>query len=228
MIITKIKKYPGTPFAIHAKTSKNKVGTWDSATVSIFRDDILIGEYIRNYPTHALETCYPFMADGEWYAVYSASYSDIRVMKLHDDRIEDWCGMTNPSEFCPVEIYVPKYNIIECGDEGYMYNADCGPSDDVSFLAEQKTPDYIKTEYCNFGFVSGCMWGDDSSWKLRYIDLSKIKDKLMSMTEKFGYWELPFDIDLRRCVNMQNWEPDHSWISLIKTQHVNLETGEEV
>ena len=28
----------------------------------------------------------------------------------------------------------------------------------------------------DFGFVWGCIWGDDSSWKVQYLDLSSIHD----------------------------------------------------
>jgi len=41
-----------------------------------------------------------------------------------------------------------------------------------------------------FGLVSGCIWGDDSSWKLRYIDLSKVSEGKLDISDRFGYVEL--------------------------------------
>jgi len=44
--------------------------------------------------------------------------------------------------------------------------------------------------YAEFGFLCGCVWGDDSSWKIRYIDFSDLENKVMKITERFGYFEL--------------------------------------
>ncbi len=41
-----------------------------------------------------------------------------------------------------------------------------------------------------FGFVWGCHWGDDTSWKVQYLDLSGIQDGVISREERFGYLEL--------------------------------------
>jgi hypothetical protein len=38
--------------------------------------------------------------------------------------------------------------------------------------------------------VWGCIWGDDSSWKVQYLDLSRIQDGLINRDERFGYIEL--------------------------------------
>ena len=42
-----------------------------------------------------------------------------------------------------------------------------------------------------FGFVAGCVWGDDSSWKLQYLDLSRAAEGIVRREERFGYLELP-------------------------------------
>jgi len=41
-----------------------------------------------------------------------------------------------------------------------------------------------------FGFVCGCIWGDDSSWKIQYLDLSRIEDGILNRDDRFGYIEL--------------------------------------
>src|ERR1035437_9608037 len=105
-----IKKFSGTPFIIECTSIENKPGTWNSTKVSIVRDGILIGEYLRNYSRNTKETFFPFLLGGDWYALYSADYTTTRVMKLYEDRIEDWCGEDSSSfGFCPVEMYIPKY-----------------------------------------------------------------------------------------------------------------------
>ena len=108
------KHYDGTPFSTEITSVENEAGSWNSSKVSIFRDTILIGEYMRNYPSFGALTFCPFKIDTQWYALYSAHYTSVRVMKLHEDRIEDWCGQDpDANGFCPVEIYVPRYRSVK-------------------------------------------------------------------------------------------------------------------
>jgi hypothetical protein len=190
---TNVKKFAGTPFIIECSPVENRPGTWNSTKVSIYRDNILIGEYLRNYSNFGQQTFYPFKQGEDWYALYSASYTATRVMKLHSDRIEDWCGEENDANgFCPMEIYVPQYiqRLFKCGSSTHPDEFDIFYTDadltEIEFQAELDNPEFVKTEYCNFGFLCGCIWGDDSSQKIRYIDLSQIPDKVLSITEKFG------------------------------------------
>lgn len=232
------KPIKGTPFRLETSSVQNKPGTWNSTKVSIYRDDdydiksdvyrkgILIGEYIRNYSNYGFETFYPFQVDNEWYALYSADYTATRVMKLYADRIEDWCGEESDSRgFCPTEFYVPRYITSANTPDYNIIYVDCDLTRE-EFQAEIANPEFVKLEYCNFGFLCGCVWGDDTSWKLRYIDLSQIPDKVLSITEKFGYWELPAG-PLKNHIRMDGWELDHiSWICLTRQEHINLKTDE--
>lgn len=230
---TSIKKFINTPFSIKCSVIENGPGVWNSTKIEIYRNDILIGEYIRNYSNYAELTFYPFKKDNEWYALYSAEYTTTQVMKLHEDRIEDWCGGTrNLNGFCPVEIYVPHYitsihnymsNEQKVDFESYYIDCDYTESE---FQSELLGPDFSKDEYMNFGFMCGCVWGDDSSWKIRYVDLSKISEKQLIISEKFGYWPMPKNLTLKQCINMDCWEPNHQWISLTKEEHINLESSE--
>lgn len=210
MIKTHYKNFPGTPFRIEINILDNAEGTWQSNRVSIFRDNALIGEYLRNYPNFADLTFCPFFIDDVWYALYSANYTDTRVMRLYEDRVEDWCGDESSVGFCPVEIYVPKY--ASC-DGIVMTDSEYTTVEE--FLQNCKDLDWHPIEFCNFGFLCGCHWGDDSSWKLRFIDLSKIPDKILTISEKFGYWELPKSLTLRQCIDMSDWSCDATGINLI-------------
>jgi hypothetical protein len=53
----------------------------------------------------------------------------------------------------------------------------------------------------DFGFVSGCYWGDDSSWKIQYLDLTKIESGIIKREEKFGYIELPPNLSLKEAID---------------------------
>lgn len=56
---------------------------------------------------------------------------------------------------------------------------------------------------CNgsFGFVAGCVWGDDSSWKIQYLDLSKLPNEI-SRDDRFGYIELPSRLYLKDVISV--------------------------
>lgn len=220
------KQYPHTPFSVQTENIKNEPGIWDSMKVSIFRDEILIGEYLRNYSVFGSNTFYPFRIDEDWYALYSAEYTATRVMKLHQDKIEDWCGEEfSYHGFCPVEFYIPqyihskhKYN----NDEHDYHLVDCDVTAE-DFDSETKESTFVSLNYCNFGFLCGCVWGDDTSWKLRHIDITQVPNKKLIITEKFGYWELPNRLPLRDCISMDSWSPTHNWVELTKSEHINLE-----
>lgn len=224
------KKFYGTPFIITASSVDNGPGVWQSLKVSIYRDENLVGEYIRNYGDFGPMTFFPFKIGEDWYALYSASYTATRVMKIHEDRIEDWCGEeASDSGFCPVEYYIPRYNklvFVNNNESAEIYTVDTEYENIEEFIAEWKDPDFVETQFCNFAFMCGCVWGDDSSWKLRHIDLARVADKVLTITDKFGYWELPGNMTLRKCINMSGWEPDHPWIELTKMEHINLQTDE--
>lgn len=227
------KVFVGTPFRIVADTVKNSPGTWDSEKVSIFRDGKLIGEYMRNY-TNGVNTFYPFQLEGEWYALYSAQYTELRAMRLGQDHIEDWCGTQQlKNAFCPLELYVPRYNVMTDSytsgtDElrQFEYSVVDSTVTADEFIADSTSANCKETTYCDFGFVAGCLWGDDSTAKLRYIDLAKIVNKELHVTEKFGYWEIPDRMTLQQAVDMSHWEPAHNWISLARVEHINLKTDE--
>jgi hypothetical protein len=57
--------------------------------------------------------------------------------------------------------------------------------------------------YHPFGFVAGCIWGDDSSWKVQYLDLSRAAEGVLKREERFGHLELPNAITLEQAVDLQ-------------------------
>lgn len=220
--------YQGTPFSLEINIVEHGGSAWNTNNVHILRDGKEIGGYHRGYPSFTKETFHPFEINNEWYALYSAKYTCTRVAKL-SETFEDWCG-EDPAEwgFCPTEFYVPRFNSFKSSfKDGREFTYEVFDNEHNSieeFLNEAKTEEeYTGTHYMKYGFLCGCVWGDDSSWKLKYIDLSKIPDKQLIIEEKFGYWELP-NLPLKQCVRIM--EPDHPWIVLTGTKAFNLKTGE--
>ena len=150
------------------KTSKIDNGPkyWNYLLCEIFQDDVKRGEYTRNYGS-LYNTFHPFRQNGKDYALYSDHYTASCVMSLPDCKKiagEEPCG----HGFCPTDFYVP-YDPPE--EDNWIF---CDGSLDGTF-----------------GFVSGCVWGDDCSWKIQYLDLSQIEQGIFKREEKFGYLELP-------------------------------------
>lgn len=57
----------------------------------------------------------------------------------------------------------------------------------------------------DFGFIAGCVWGDDWSWKLQFLDLRNLTKGEFKREEKFGYLPLPDNIPLEKCVDMETY-----------------------
>lgn len=231
--VSSFHTYPGTPFTVEVTPISNGEGHWASSRIEVFREGVSLGGYTRNYPSFAVETFHPFKAIDTWYALYSTKYTATRVARL-EEKFEDWCGEENsPTGFCPTEFFVPisydstykfKLSTDEERDSTYTTFLDAETSVEEWFQEYEK-PDVTRSEsfspfkWSSWGLVSGCVWGDDSSWKLRWVDLSKIPEKEIKITEKFGYFELPRDSTLRQSFRMCDTD---SQITLIGQQHFDL------
>jgi hypothetical protein len=204
-------------------------GAWTGLRVGVFRrqgdDDEQIGEYERNYSA-LFHTFHPFQADGRDLALYSPHYTATRLLELPSCRD---IGGEEPSSdgFCPVEFYVPRYVDLDLRvDDGpprrHRRQApkpeELAPRTvEVQWPATSDRP--ARTElhhhtpvgplrYHPFGFVSGCVWGDDSSWKVQYLDLSRAAEGILRREERFGYVELPEGLGLERAVDMSEYQYD--------------------
>jgi hypothetical protein len=210
--------YRGTPFSIKYCNQPSKPGCWDIVNVEVFFDGNPIGSYTRTYPSFAKETFYPFKQRGEWYVLYSADYTAARVARVTEGKFVDWCGEdASAFGFCPVEFYVPRYKTtsyahpdgkpytVEMFDNEYYGDEEM---EEYYFMGENEGEGekYLGETYCEYGFLSGCIWGDDSSMKLRFIDLSNVESKELKVEEKFGYFELPGSLTLKEC--SRNYEVD--------------------
>jgi len=163
--------------------------TWSSQRVEIWKNDSKVGEYIYNYmsdfPFHV------FVLRGKEYALYSKRYMYTRVMSLPDCKDlggEDDSNVEYKDHFCPVEYYVPSHN------------------EKKRKLMCENPEFFITTPGCrldgSFGFVAGCAWGDDSSQKIQFLDLSRADEGILRRTDRFGYLELPSGMSLKKAVTL--------------------------
>ena len=148
-------------------------GSWTKVAVEVLDGERLVGRYDRNYAL--LRTFEPFRKRGRDYALISPNYTATSVMDLASGEI---VAGEEPSSagFCPVGFYVPDWWDIHEGAEKH------------GTLPGSRgwTPDF-EWPTGDFGFVWGCVWGDDSSWKVQYLDLSRVDEGVLTREERFGY-----------------------------------------
>jgi hypothetical protein len=165
-------------FAKELEKIDNGKGYWNYLKIGIFElledeTEKQIGEYTRNYST-LYSTFHAFKKGDKWYALYSPDYTSTRVMSLPDCKDlggEDRHGFG----FCPTGFYVPwddwsVKEVFENEDE------------------DEESGGYsVKLEPGSFGFVCGCIWGDDHGWKIQYLDLSNVGKGEIKRDDRFGY-----------------------------------------
>lgn len=75
-----------------------------------------------------------------------------------------------------------------------------------------------------FGFVCGCVWGDDSSWKIEYLDLSRADEGILVREDRFGYVEMIGGSSaLVDSIEVDCYEHDHRIVRIAAAKTFNLE-----
>jgi hypothetical protein len=174
---------PRDRYVVKGLPKPNRPGTWDSTIVEVLRRTGSPGglekicEYERNYAL--LQTFEPFRQGSRDFALLSCDYTKTAVLDLQSGSViaeeTDEPGASSVAGFCPVGFYVPDWWDVHDGSVipgSEFWNAD--------------------REWPNgdFGFVWGCHWGDDTSWKVQYLDLSRVQQGIVRRDERFGYVEL--------------------------------------
>ena len=153
--------------------------TWTQTRVGVFRrspaGDEAVAEYDRNYAL--LQTFEPFRQGGREFALISRDYTATAVLDLQSGQV---IAEEEPASggFCPVGFYVPDWWDVHGGSKlpGSPY-----------WSADDEWP------VGDFGFVWGCVWGDDTAWKVQHLDLSRVSQGILGRDERFGYVELATD-----------------------------------
>jgi len=166
----------------------NRPGEWCSQRIGVFQVDNkdienpkILGTYIRNY-SYLMDTFAYAKINGRYFALYSPDYTSTRVLEIKPDiGIEDIGGEDHhPYGFCPAEFH-------------FVYDDE---SDD-----EDPNP--------SFALVAGCIWGDDTSWKIQYIDIDRIEEGIITRDDRFGYIQLPEALKLKDAVSYYSDDQIH-------------------
>jgi hypothetical protein len=177
--VVPLRPKPRDRYFVRGFRKPNTPGTWDSTVVEVFRrtdgggDPGKVAEYVRNYSL--LQTFEPFRQGDREYALISRYYHLTEVLDLRTGEVVATESDAGGAGFCPVGFYVPDWWDVHDGSiiPGSEY-----------WRADHEWPTG------DFGFVWGCVWGDDSSWKVQYLDLSGVRDGVVRRDERFGYVEL--------------------------------------
>jgi hypothetical protein len=160
---------------------------WTKVQVEIRDRDRLVATYDRNYAM--LDTFEPFRQGDRDFALISPNYTATSVIDLATGEIVA-AEEPNAAGFCPVGFYVPDWWDVHEDSEGrgvlpgslwWAYSANY----------------YEWPSKGDFGFVWGCIWGDDTSWKVQYLDLSDIQAGVIRRDDRFGYVKLATHPKLR-------------------------------
>ena len=231
----------------------NGPGVIKSLKVGVFKVENNIeekvGEYERNYSS-LYNTFYYFQKDGRDFALYSPEYTTTRIMELPS--CQDIGGEESDTfGFCPVDFFVPTYieeeYISDFGGEKQekwksLIN---NPTEEElteqiethSWIDEKTKEQHIKNNisrpvtpllFYPFGFVAGCVWGDDSSWKIQFLDLSEAEKGIIKRDERFGRIELPSNQSLKEAIDMEYYGHKFNNFHINIRQTFNLETGENI
>lgn len=226
---------------------------WNTLRVGVFRSqgesEEQVGEYQRNYGT-LFNTFFHCTYDGKDYALYSPDYTVTRIMELPS--CTDIGGEEPHSAgFCPVDFFIPRfidreYTTVEGERHRYRVNEPgpeyLGSRTQKFYRLGEKAGKQISVErpdqaiapllYYPFGFVAGCIWGDDSSWKIQFLDLSKIAIGVIKRHERFGYIEMAEGMALRQAVNMGDYRYDLtdeiSYVTIAIQKRFDLSSGKMI
>lgn len=196
-------------------------GVFEKTVVGVFLGETQVGEYRRNYGF--LDTFAWFTKGGKDYALYSKDYTATRIMELPSCR--DLGGEESHHHgFCPVTFYVPSFIELEFTEEskvkGHRFRIYEPSAEEMEDTKLAKRLGGLQHEA--FGFVAGCVWGDDNSWKIQYLDLSKADQGILVRDDRFGYIELPDNLKLRQAIRMGDGD---SLIRIAHEQYFDRETG---
>jgi hypothetical protein len=155
--------------------------TWNYSAIDVLRRESGAAgvRKICSYQRHhaMFQTFEPFRQGDHEYALVSRDYTRTAVLDLTAGEIiaEESATVHSGGGFCPVGFYVPDWWDVH---------------DDSVIPGSEQWREANEWPDGRFGFVWGCTWGDDSSWKVQYLDLSRIREGVIARDERFGYLEL--------------------------------------
>ena len=224
----------------------NGKGFWNYEKIGVFRKDgdkeEQVGEYKRNYSSF-MDTFHHFTLNGKDLAIFSPDYTCTRIMSLPDCKD---IGGEEPHQhgFCPTGYYIPSYADFEMISEyraGHKvepypskYRVDEPDESSLKEPTEYSGNDKHASRrltgrlYYPFGFIPGCIWGDDTSWKVELLDLSRAHEGILVREQRFGYIELPSELKLKQAIRITGDPDDDPSIRIATENYYDFKSGKKV
>lgn len=128
------------------------------------------------------------------------------VVANHQAKI--WATIVGRRYYWPDDKDGPEYNAER--EQAYLKAKE---ESHAAHKAWDERHPYI-TRYAPWGFVSGCVWGDDTSWKIQFLDLSQASQGILKRDDRFGYIQLPSGITLKDAISTWNFEHDNPMVEI--------------
>jgi hypothetical protein len=185
-------------------------GAWDTVRVEVMDGERVVAEYRRDY--RMLQTFEPFRQGDRMFALVSPHYTATSVLDLSSGEIVA-AEEPRPNGFCPAGFYIPDWWNLH-GDLTALPGS-----------LDWKPPDH-EWPAGDFGFVFGCYWGDDWSWKVEHLDLRAVSAGIIRREERYGYVSLASSKTLSprdciRCLSIGGRRQVH----FTMTQMYDLDSG---
>lgn len=171
-------------------------GVEGTMKVSVSRKAEAVLSYERNYHSFGTSAFAPFRIGEKWMALASRDYTCTELLDLSTG---NWIGGEMPDAlgFCPIELFVPRWKAFRCTNDSsdrVRYVTECEADLRLQILERRVARgeiEWVGEGYAKVGFVSGCVWGDDSSLKVEAFDLRRADEGLIRRVAPWGYAELP-------------------------------------
>ena len=163
---------PRDRYTARATVVRHGPATWETSEVEVLDGATPIARFERNY--RMLRTFEPFRQGDRTFALLSPNYTGTSVMDLDTGELVA-SELDGPNGFCPAGFYVPDWWDVHDGRT---------LPGSLLWRSDHEWP------AGDFGFVWGCVWGDDWSWKVQYLDLSAVRDGILRRDDRFGYVSL--------------------------------------
>lgn len=175
---------PRDRYLVRATPVDNGPCAWRSSRIEVFErtpDGVAPSPCATWARDHApYETFEPFRQGDRTLALISRDYTRSAVIDLvsgeviaeEDETFYDDAKTSPGAGFCPVGFYVPDWWDVH--DDSII------PGSEFWRAAHE----WPRGE---LGFVWGCHWGDDGSWKLQALDLRDVTRGVLRREERFGY-----------------------------------------
>jgi hypothetical protein len=165
---------PRERFTTRTTVIETQEGYMNHLRVDVVNEQgVLVTSYERNHAA-LYRTFEPFRQRDRMLALVASDYTAMSVIDLATGEVIA-SEKPHPMGFCPTGFYVP--------DWWDVHDGSILPGSTNWHAAYERPQGEV-------GFVWGCIWGDDTSWKVQLLDLSRVQEGVLVREERFGYLPL--------------------------------------